>query len=298
MMALGGYALLRPLWLLGLPVLAALVFAGRRGGRLGDWRRAIDPALLEAMLARGAAVPGRPARGLAPGAVMALVLLALSGPAVQRAGAERFRNLDALLLLIDLSGDTARGLPLQQMKSAAHLLLERAGARQAGVIVFGGDAYLASGLTTDANATDAVLFALDGDTVPDPGARPERALAMARRILREAAIARADVVLVSGGGGIAAAAMREAVLLARDGHAVSTLAAGAGQGALAALAAAGQGVAAAAASPGPVLEAAGGRAIARLGDSALSGLVWQDLGRWLLALAALPLLTLFRRRLA
>ena len=143
-----------------------------------------------------------------------------------------------------------------------------------------------------------MLFALDGETVPDPGARPERALAMARRMLREASIARADVVLVSGGGGIEAAAMREAALLARDGHAVSTLAARAGQGALAALAGAGQGVAATAASPGPVLEAAGGRAIARLGDSALSGLVWQDMGRWLLALALSPLLLLFRRRLS
>jgi Ca-activated chloride channel family protein len=62
------------------------------------------------------------------------------------------------------------------------------------------------------------------------------------------------------------------------------------------LAAAGGGALADVLDPGPIVAAAGSEAGARLGASAYAALVWRDLGRAGLVLAAVPLLMLFRRR--
>jgi Ca-activated chloride channel family protein len=306
MIAIDSFALLRPWWLLAVPLVAMLVLLARpKTAGLADWDRAVDPPLLAAMLRRGGAAG---AGGLTIHAValaIVLTVLALSGPAVRRTDSDRFRNLDATLIAIDLSSEATGATQLQQAKTAAHLLLDQAGARQLGLILYAGDAYLASSLTDDAAATSATVFALDDRTVPDPGARPNRALALARGILREAHIIGGDVVLISVGQGVDAAAMREASALADDGHAVHTLFVPPGtagkltdatrRAALAALAAAGHGLAQDVGRPGGVLSEISGRAIRHTDAGTLSGLAWYDVGRFLLIAAALPLLLVFRR---
>jgi Ca-activated chloride channel family protein len=304
--ALDQVALLRPWWLLALPALAMLFVLTRpRAAGLADWDRAVDPPLLAAMLRRGGAAgtDGLMVRTVALAIV--LTVLALSGPAVRRADTEKFRNLDATLLAVDLSNEATGAAQLQQAKTAAHLLLEQAGARQLGLILYAGDAYLASPLTDDAAATSATVFALDDQTVPDPGVRPDRALALARRTLREARIIGGDVVLISAGRGLDPTAMREADALAAEGHVLHALfvppaAPGelpdaARRAALVALARAGHGVEDDVGRPGPVLSELSGRAIRHTDAAAVGGLAWYDVGRFLLIAAAIPLLLAFRR---
>lgn len=305
MIAFGSVALLRPWWLIAVPVVAILFLMTRRKkGALAGWESAVDRPLLDAMLRRRAAGAPRPKIDAIFCAAV-LTALALSGPALRRADSERFRNLDATLIAMDLSIGATSGWQLLQAATAAHLVLEHANARQVGLILYAGDAYLASPLTDDAAALGALLFALDGQTVPDLGERPDRALVLARQILREAQITGGDVVLVSAGGGVDQVSMREASALAAEDHALHTLftppsgeseiPASARRAGLAALATAGGRIAEDAAAPSGVLAAISDRAIRRLGANFVGVLAWRDFGRFLLIAAALPLLLVFRR---
>ncbi len=299
MIALGHLALLRPWWLLVLPIVVVLFLLSKpRGGALGGWEKASDPHLLAAMVARGASAGGSVR---APAVLVTLVLgiLALAGPAIQRTSQDRLRNLDATVIAIDVSQDMSSGGAIRQAAAAAHDLLQHTSARQAALIVYAGDAYVASALTDYTGGIDADLFALDDTTVPDPGARPDRALALAHKVLEEAHIIAGDVILISSGGGLeGAAADRQAAALASAGQRVYAIAVSAGARRAAALdrvAAAGGGFSVDIGHPERLFDALSDEAISRTSNSAVTSLDWRDLGRYLLLLAALPLLFGFRK---
>ena len=298
MIVMGAVALLRPWWLLALPAVLGLYLLSRpRGGALASWEAASDPHLLAAMVARGATGAGPRAR--APAVLVTLVagILALSGPAVRRQQADRLRNLDATVIVIDVSQRMADGGRIRQAASAAHDVLDHLGARQSGLIVYAGDAYVASALTNAPAALETDLFALDDETVPDPGIRPDRALAAAGKLLDEAHIISGDIVLITSGGGLdGTAAIRAASGLAEAGRRVYAMTVGPSSSASAgAVAAAGGGFAVAMAHPDRLLATLADRSIDRTGSSAISALTWRDLGRVLLLIAAAPLLLGFRK---
>lgn len=299
MITLGHLALLRPWWLLGIPIVVAFyLFTRSRAGTLAAWERASDPHLLAAMVARGAAATA--GRGRAPAilATLLLGLIALSGPAIRRTDANRLRNLDATVLVMDASARMADSGKLHDAAAAAHDVLAHLGARQAGLIVYAGEAYVASGLTDFSGAIDTDLFALDDTTVPDPGSRPDRALELAGSMLDEAHIISGDVILVSAGGGLdGTRAIRAAAALRSAGRRVYVMSAAteASSRALAAVAAAGGGFVVSVDHPGRLIDVLANRSIDNTGSSAINALSWQDLGRLVLAFAALPLLFGFRK---
>ena len=306
-MAVAKIALLRPAWLLALPVIAlcAWLFA-RRGGGLGAWERAVDPALLSALARRGAVVAGTSRTSLALAAAAAVIVLALAGPALERRDGETFRNLDATLLVVDLSHAMIDGDRLQQTRIAARTLADSIGSRQAGLIIYAGDAYLANTLTTDADALGATIFALQSDTVPDRGNRPERALALARQTLRDAGVVVADIVLISAGVGYEDTAVQEAHRLSQQGYRLHAVQAAPTRGspeldrraALTAVAAVGGGETTTVHDLDALATSLRARPVERIGAGDYAVLIWQDLGRWLLIGAAFFALMLFRRTAA
>ncbi len=305
MIEFGSFALLRPWWLMAFPVMAAAILATRqKPAGLADWVVAVDPPLLAAMLKRqggGAEAP----TGHAIHWTVALLALALAGPAIKRSDMDQFRNLDSTLIVLDLSNEASKGASLREAVAAAQLILAQSGVRQKGLIVYAGDAYLASPPTNDADALSALLFAVDEKTVPDAGVRPDRALSLAGSTLRETQTISGDVVLISGGGGLDHSATREATRLAADGHALHTLYSGApgkdetsriaDRTFLTTLATAGQGVAASAQRPEAVLKTISGRTIGHVAQSHLQLLAWRDCGRFALIAAAAGLLLCFHR---
>ena len=307
MTVLEAYALLRPWWLLALPVVAVLaVRAAARAAPLGDWARAVDPALMALMVRRGAVLGGRRQANLAAAVAAGLVALALTGPAVERKDATTFRNLDATVIVADLSRSVSEGGGLKDLRQTAQAVAEAAGTRAVALVVYAGDAYVATGPTTDRDSFGTTLFALDADTVPDRGSHPERGLALARRTLEEAGALAADVVLITDGDGIGDAALREAAAMRAKGWrlqglfvpARTTLPPGApkpDRAALDRLTAAGGGGAADLAAPAPVLDAVGAGTAQHLAAGGYAVLAFSDLGRWLLLLALVPALILFRR---
>jgi len=307
MSALDAFAVLRPWWFLAIPVVALLALrAAWRAAPLGDWGRAVDPALMAHLARAGAVLGGKRQANRAAALAAGAIALALTGPAVERQETATFRNLDETVIVLDLSRSVTEGGNLQGVRQAAAAIAEAAGTRAVSLVVYAGDAYLAASPTTDRDSLGTTLFALDADTVPDRGSHPERGLALAHRTLAEADVVAADVVLITDGDGIGAAADREARALADRGWRLQALFVPADKplppgapkpdrAALEALVRAGGGNIADIAAPGAVLDAVGAGTAQHLAAGGYGVLAYADLGRWLLLIAALPALALFRR---
>jgi Ca-activated chloride channel family protein len=300
-----GFTLLRPWWLAG--VIGALLLGfllRRRATALGDWERAVDPHLLAAMTQLGAVVKAHGRKGWAAALGAGSVALALTGPALQQADTDRFRNLDATVVVVDLSRSLAGGGNLTAARFAAQAVAA-AGTRQVALVVYAGDAFLASNFSSDRDALASTIAVLDGETVPVPGSRPARALALSRELLEQAGIVAGDVVLISDGGGFDAAALREVARLREEGHRLDTIyvpteelppgAPRPSRATLDAAAAETGGVSADVADPLPVIAQISNGVATRLAATDYVVLAWADLGRFLLIVSLLPALLLFRR---
>jgi Ca-activated chloride channel family protein len=299
--------LLRPLWFLALPIVAVLALrAAWRSAPLGDWSKAVDPHLMALFARSGALLGGRRQANLAAALAAGVLALALTGPAIERPEAATFRNLDATVVVLDLSRSVTEGGRFKEARQAAQSVAEAAGTRSLALIVYAGDAYTALSPTNDRETLATTLFALDADTVPDRGSHPERGLALARRTLAEANVVAADVVLISDGDGIGQAAEREAAAIRDKGwqlHALFVPAAKAlppgaprpDRAALDRLAGAGGGRAADIDNPQAVLDRVGASTAQHLAAGGFGVLAFADFGRWLLLLALVPALLLFRR---
>ncbi len=304
MTGLADLVFLRPLWWLALPaVLALAVLRMRRGAGPGDWQASVEPHLMAAMAALGRVDPGtrRGAGGLAFAAAGA-ICLALTGPAVPREGAATFRNLEGVVLAIDVSGSMTRDAAWPAVVRMARAALSALGTRPAALIVYAGDSYLAAPLTTDHLQLGQTVSLLDAETVPDRGNRPALALAQAQEVLDRAGILDGEVILFTDGEGLGPEALRAAQGLAATGARLSvvraeTTVAGTPQpgAAIASLAAVGGGAVYGTDQVAEFRRSLDGRRGARLERQDLRLLFLSDLGRYLLVLALLPVALMFRR---
>lgn len=304
-----GFVLLRPWWLLALLPAAGLALWLWRRRAAGEWAAVIDPELLAAMRRLGHLSAG--GADVAPFFACAsagLIAVALAGPATPRAATDTFERLDPIVLMLDLSPSVASGPALAELQAAAAQVLQSAGGRPVGIMVYAADGYIASAPTSDAASLQGTIAVLSAETMPVAGSRPDIALAEARDIFAGATEGAdpggADFILISDGGG-ADRARDEARRLADEGARVSTLALAPqtpggpepDPDTLAELARIGGGATAPARAPRPVLERIEAARISRIARSDEAELVFRDLGPWLLGLAGLPALALFRRRL-
>ncbi|MCV3274056.1 VWA domain-containing protein [Roseobacter sinensis] len=289
--------LLRPLWLLGLPALVLFgwwLFA-RRGG-LGDWPKASDPALLRAMAALGRVDKGASrAPLLALLGALGLILVGLAGPAIERRDTLSFRNLDAAIFVVDASASVTEDARWPQMLTMGRFGLAALGTRPGALIVYAGDAYVAMDLTLDHLQLGQTLSLIGPETVPDPGSRPERGLRMAVDLLAEAEVLAGDVVLLSDGAGLGTASLRAAGAIAARGARLSLIALETPTAAFETHAAAGQGRVFTLDETDALADWVSAKARTRLERQDYPLLFWQDLGRYLLLLALIPMLLLFRK---
>jgi len=288
--------LLRPFWLLALPLVvsAGWLLWSRRGG-LGDWERVTNPALLQAMAALGR-IERAPNRGplLAGLSIIGLLALALSGPAIERRDTLSYRNLDGVLFLVDVSASVHEDPRWPQLLTMGRFGLAALGTRPGGLIVFGGDAYVATEMTHDHLQLGQTFSLIEPDTVPDKGSRPGRALDLAADLLRTAQVIAGDVVVFSDGAGLGPETLRQTAQIAEQGARVSFV----GFDALPSLqshAKAGKGHAFVLSDTEALGAWLSDDARARLERQDYPLLFWHDYGRYVLILTLVPLLLLFRR---
>lgn len=297
-----GLTLLRPLWLAALlPCAGLIAMALWRVPDAGGWQKVMPPEMLRAMRALGMLGGWQPLwqRLLAP-AGLAMLVCGLAGPAVPRADAPVLAQTDAVLLAVDMSPSVAQGAALEQAQVAAAGLAQLLAGRPVGMILFGGEAYAVAAPTLDSGSLQTQIAVLDADTMPDRGSRPAAALGLAGQML--AGLRRADLVLISDGGGIDAAARAEADRIAGQGARISAVrltgtAPGAPQPADDALRSLLRGGGhLVTADQVPRLAASLDRGGATRRDPVLQALRYRDFGPFLAALAGLPLLVMLLRQ--
>lgn len=286
--------LLRPLWLLALPAIAALALAiWRRGPDAGGWQDILPPQMRAGLAALGQLDAGGWWLRYLPLLTAALVAAALAGPAVRRGDAPVFAQSDAVILAIDMSPSVAQGPALQNAQAAAAGLLAQLAGRPVGLILYAGEAYAVAAPTDDPATLETQIAVLDRDTMPDRGSRPAAALALAGQML--SGLKRADLVLISDGGGVDQAALAEAARLRGAGVRISALiVAGDPPSDTEGLRELANGAVSPFDSPGPVARALASSGLER--DPAMQAMQYRDLGPWLAMLALFLLLPQFRRQ--
>lgn len=238
MAALGEFQFLRPLWLLGLLLVPMLAWWWRRQARQRNaWREAVDAHLLPHLLDASGAAPRRAWAGWLAALGLALALVALAGPSLRKQERPLWQTRAPLVVALDLSESIlARDLAPSRLAQAraklATLLRERAGG-QVALVVFAEDAYTVAPLTEDAANVALFLEALAPDIMPSHGAPPEaprvdRGIAWAQGLLRQAGFDRGDIlVLTDRADNTDIAAARKA---ADAGYRVSVLGLGTARG--------------------------------------------------------------------
>ncbi|MCS5602312.1 MAG: VWA domain-containing protein, partial [Paracoccus sp.] len=108
------------------------------------------------------------------------------------------------MLAVDLSPSVAQGGALSQAKFAAAGLAQALAGRPVGLVLYGGEGFTASAPTLDIASLRTQIGVLDSETMPGQGTRAAAALALAGQMLE--GLQRADLILISDGGGIDAAA--------------------------------------------------------------------------------------------
>ncbi|KAF0674697.1 VWA domain-containing protein [Profundibacterium mesophilum] len=288
---------LRPAWLLALvPILLAAGAARRAPPGLGSWRDAIDPQLLAAMerFGRISAEHGA-ARLRAACAVAVLLAIALAGPSVTKREAAGFRNLDGTVFVLDASDAAVAAPGWRRLAVAGRIGTEGLGTRPAALVVFGGDAYVASDMSADHRALGQTMLLVGPQTIPDPGQRPELGLAAALRLLEDAQILAGDIVLLTDGGRLGGAAVsRLAEDIADRGARLSVVSLSA-SGAAAELAARGGGRQFDPVRPEALTAFLAQETRERLVALGIPLSLRTDLGPWLLLSALLPAGLLLRR---
>ena len=290
-------ALLRPLWGLGLLVVAAIgAYVWRRSGALGGWSKAANPHLLEAMAELGHVDErGDKRRLVAAIAVAVITVLALAGPALERREANSFRNLDAVVLVVDVTPAGAQEEIWTQLQTLGRFAVASLGTRPAALVVYAGDAYVATDLTHDHQQLGQTLSLLDAETIPDEGVRPDLGLGLARQILSDAQIIAGDVLLISGGDGLGPELLATAGEMNSSGIRLSVISAADPSDRLAAMARVGGGqvfTPDTAQAMTNWLTQSSRTLLERLDISLIH---WRDFGRYLLLFALVPLAYLFGR---
>ncbi len=193
----------QPLWFLALIPMALLLWWLPRTRRTGsEWRRACESHLLPYLLSKpGAASSQLPVWLFAAGCLLAVV--ALADPVWQKQPQPVYRNQDAVVLVLDLSRSMlSTDLPpsrLERARFKAAEILKQRKEGQTGLVVFAGDAFTVSPLTSDARTIQSLLKTLHPDLMPVQGSRADLGIRKAGEILRQAGVPRGNIVLIGDG---------------------------------------------------------------------------------------------------
>lgn len=194
---------LRPWWLLSIiPAALLLYLSAQHKYRRGDWTTVCDAELLPFILRD---TPDRVRPGGWIGAALAglLCILALAGPTWERIPSPAFRNDSALVIALDLSQSmNAADIKPSRISRARYKIsdiLKQRKDGQTALLVYSGDAFTVTPLTTDTATINSQIEALTTDIMPSPGSNTGVAIEKATDLLHQAGLAQGDILLVTDG---------------------------------------------------------------------------------------------------
>lgn len=195
--------LLRPGWLLLLPLLAWLLWKLlHRQRRAGRWQLLLPPAFHAWLLSGGS---GRADRRpwLYLGLAWLLAVLALLGPSWQRVEQPATQRVDPLVVILELTPQMlATDLSPNRLEQARRKILDLLQARsdaQTAIVVYAGSAHTLVPLSNDLLTARNLLDALKPSIMPEPGQRADLAVRLAGELLERGAQGNGRLLLITDG---------------------------------------------------------------------------------------------------
>lgn len=197
------FHLLRPFWLvLMVPALIMAALLLRRHLRSGHWQQHIDPELQSYMLDQA---PGRQSRGGVWFIILGwlIAVFALSGPTWERRPVPVINNPDALVIMLDMSlsmgaQDVTPTRAVRAIHKATDVLRGRPDSLTA-VIAYAGDAHTVVPFTDDHATVEHLLASLSPEIMPKLGSRPDIAIELARKMMKDTELSKASLLMITDG---------------------------------------------------------------------------------------------------
>lgn len=197
------FHLLRPMLLLLLIPLAVALYGVRHlEKKQSSWQSVISPHLLKFLM-----VSGEKQRSYISFWLTALlgtlIIIAVSGPSFRQKAVPVFQAESARVILLDLSlSMDATDIKPARIARARHKimdLLERTTEGTIGLVIYAGDAFVISPLTSDANTIASMVPTLSTSIMPVLGSRPDIAIVEAISLLKNAKQTKGQIIWITDG---------------------------------------------------------------------------------------------------
>ncbi|WP_444994226.1 vWA domain-containing protein [Aliikangiella sp. IMCC44359] len=189
------------LWLL-IPILFLLYQASQYAKKESNWHKIISPHLLEYLFVRGQSQKTKSGFWLT-GLVSILTILAISGPSVRQNSVPVFQTEQAQVILLDLSlsmdATDIKPSRLERAKFKLLDLLKQTNEGTIALVVYAGDAFVISPLTSDAKTVANMVPALSTSIMPVLGSRPDIAIKKSIDLLKNAKYSSGQIIWLTDG---------------------------------------------------------------------------------------------------
>lgn len=200
-MSLAEFHFIRPYWLLALIPTIFIFFALLKNKLNQDnWSAICDPTLLPFVIQDRDV--NHSLQSLSVGSVASLlIIIALAGPTWERLPSPVFRNDAALVIALDLSRSmdatdiTPSRLSRARFKIADILQQRKDG--QTALLVYAGDVFTVTPLTTDNETIASQISALTTEIMPSQGSNTLLAIEKSVELLQQSGLQKGDVLLVT-----------------------------------------------------------------------------------------------------
>lgn len=193
--------LLRPEWLLALPLLGMVLWKlWHRKKRAGRWQMILPKAFHSVLLSAG---NGRDSKSpwVLLGLAWLLAVLALAGPGWQRIEQVSQKPVDPLVVMLQLTPDMlatdTSPNRLEQARRKLYDLLQSRADAQTAVIVYAGSAHTLVPLSDDLTTSRNLLEALKPSIMPQQGYRADLAVDKALKLLDQGAQGQGRLLLIT-----------------------------------------------------------------------------------------------------
>ena len=201
--ALAEFHFLRPWWLLLLVVAPLLIWAQIRFvSRANNWHKVISDSLFDAL------IESRPLRRVRisfalPPLALICAAFALAGPTYERLPQPVETKNDPLIIVLDLTlsmGSTdIKPSRVERAKFKINDILKRRDEGLTGLVVYAGDAYVVTPLTSDTSNILNLLPSLDPEMMPVRGSNTVAALELANDLFSSLGQERGRIILLTDG---------------------------------------------------------------------------------------------------
>jgi len=189
------------LWLI-IPTLLALYGVRHMAKKQSSWQKVISPHLLKFLMTPGEKQKSYVSFWLT-GIIAVVIVFATSGPSFRQKSVPVFQAESARVILLDLSlSMDATDIKPARIDRAKHKimdLLEKNSEGTIGLVVYAGDAFIISPLTSDSNTIASMIPTLSTGIMPVLGSRPDIAIKKAIALLENTNQTKGQIIWITDG---------------------------------------------------------------------------------------------------